>query len=109
QAQGDQDRPAIAQVNDLLRVVLGLRVRRLRRRRQGQQPCQEGTESHDARHASTSLIGLAPGSTKRMGRPTLELFCLVMSRPSAVPTVARKSGVLTAFSATVMPSGAVLP
>src|SRR4051812_40590181 len=54
-------------------------------------------------------MGFAPGSTKRMGRPTLELFCLLMSSPRAVPTVARKSGVLTGFSATSRPSALVLP
>src|SRR5206468_2873577 len=62
-----------------------------------------------AGHASTSWIGRAPGSTKRIGRPTLDGLALVTSSPSARPTVARKSGTLTGRSETSMPSAEVLP
>ena len=36
-------------------------------------------------HASTSSIGRAAASTIRIGRPILEIFCMVGSMPSAWP------------------------
>jgi hypothetical protein len=58
-------------------------------------------------HASTSSIGRAAASTIRIGRPILEIFCTVGSMPSALATVAKKSGTATGLSFIIMPSGLV--
>ena len=104
--QAEQHRPGLAQVDEGLHVARlrarcgpaaepprpGARPAPGRRRRpqrgQGQQP---GGRDDEAVHAGTSLIGLAVLSTMRMGRPTLDWFCLVGSMPRARQTVARKS------------------
>src|SRR5581483_6891358 len=60
-------------------------------------------------HDTISRIGLAVLSTMRIGRPTLDWFCLSMSRPSARQMVPRKSCTETGRSSTVVPSALVLP
>src|SRR5262249_58918255 len=114
-------------------VVPLLHLALLRRRRGGTQGKQESTEdsgqqpvhpepgsppwqapgvelfSTGPRHDTTSLITLATGSTRRMGRPTLDGFCLRESTPRAWHSVASRSWTLTGRSLTSMPSSEVLP
>src|SRR5262249_22449215 len=106
--QPNQQRPAVRQEDEVLHVAGRLW---LLRRRGGDRDEQEyGRIQIDVLfHASTSLIGFEPGSVMRMGRPTLDGFCLVGSMPSAVATVARKSPTETLCSSTVVPSALVLP
>ncbi len=117
--QAQKHRPVAGQEDEIHAIVVRLRGgcrRRFRRgslgrygedggqARQGQQAAvPEGL------HDSTSRIGLEPASAMRMGRPTLDIFCLVESTPTAVATVAKKFGTVTGLSLTVMPSGLVLP
>src|SRR4029079_15093564 len=70
---------------------------------------EDGEWAQARDHDSTSLIGAAFGSTRRIGRPTLDSFCLAGSRPTALQTVASRSGTPTGCSFTSMPSGLVLP
>src|SRR5262249_39283454 len=58
---------------------------------------------------STSLIAAAVGSTSRIGRPTFDGFCFSGLSPSAVQTVASRSGTLTGRSFTSIPSALVAP
>src|SRR5262249_3680796 len=109
-----QHRPTLAEEDEVLPIV-----RRLRRIG----PLKGEAADHDDEattncqlptancmpQAGPSLTGLAVGSTMRMGRPTLETFCLVASTPSALATVPRKSSTLTGRSVTSMPLGEVLP
>jgi hypothetical protein len=74
--------------------------------------CDSSSNPVDSTHlpyASTSAIGRAPTSAIRIGRPILEIFCVVGSTPSALATVAKKSGTVTGPSLIAMPSGLVLP
>ena len=89
EVQPEQDRALLAEVDDILdagrRPGLGP-LRRLvsRKRPPNQQPgSKHSPDEGEAAHASTSLIGWAVLSAMRMGRPTLELFCLVGSMPRA--------------------------
>src|SRR5262249_2642107 len=68
-----------------------------------------GKDGRCALHPRSPLIGLALGSTSRMGRPLATVFCLVGSRPRPLMTVARRSGTCTGRSLTSSPSAPVLP
>ena len=78
-------------------------------RGEGRKNRQPSRGSRRGLHARASLIGFAFGSMMRIGRPTLETFCLVGSMPRPPQIVARKSPTPTGRSATDIPSGAVLP
>src|SRR5262249_44317006 len=99
-ADADHHRGRVGEVDDRLAVVLFL-VRLLRREgahRQAGAGQRQG-DRKQALHDSTSSKALASG-WKRMGRPTFDWLLLVTSMPSALPSVARKSGVETASDVT---------
>src|SRR5262249_27809033 len=60
-------------------------------------------------HARASLIGVADGSARRIGRSTFDWFCFFGSSPSARHPVAIRSGTLTGRSSTAEPSLLVRP
>ncbi len=69
-------------------------------------------EEHECRcadHPRSSLMGLAFGSTSRIGRPLSTVFCLAGSIPRPLMTVASRSGTSTGRSLTCSPSAPVSP
>src|SRR5262249_21541046 len=109
--QPDQQRPAVGQEDEVLHIAGGLRLLRSGRgaRDQHEREQTEWQTANGLLHASTSWIGLAPGSVMRIGRPTLDRFCLVGSMPRAVLIVASRSATATGRSSMVVPSALVLP
>src|SRR5207244_352872 len=111
----NQQRPPLGEQHEVLGVIR--RRLRLRARRtcpsvvakSSEREAASGDHRQQNLHDSTSLIGLASASTRRMGRPTFDWFCFVMSRPSALQTVPSRSDTETGRSLTSMPSGLVLP
>src|SRR5262249_12030577 len=93
----DQHRPRFTTEDEDLAVVPWLF--HVRRQQGSQRQCRQATngqrtaETEPARerlHARISWMGRALGSTMRMGRPTLDMFCFLMSMPRARPMVPRK-------------------
>src|SRR5262249_4179831 len=80
------------------RLPLGLRETAAGQSQRRQQRDQAGTA-----HATSSWMAREPWSVRRIGRPTLDIFGVVGSRPSARQTVARRSGPLPARPALVSP------
>src|SRR5262249_44324432 len=99
--QPDQHRPGLAEEDEVLHVVRfrfcsetnhrGTETQRSKAENETQNLlfvvsvslCLCGSFLDTGTHASTSVIGLAVGSTMRMGRPTLDSFCFLMSMPRA--------------------------
>src|SRR5262249_18264680 len=76
--------------------------------RSGRQQGQPGQAAKPV-HPRISAMGLAEGSTTRIGRATFDKFCFIGSIPNCVQTVASRSGTETGRSCTVVPSGLVRP
>src|SRR5262249_55513642 len=85
----------------------GTKDRGPRTRDKGQRTEDKGQRTKG--HPTTSLSGLEPASAMRMGRPTLDWFCLSGSIPNPLHTVAIRSAWVTGRSVTSLPSGLVLP
>ena len=105
--QAEKDGPVLRKEDQVPRGIIPARGRRRVLRRLGGQG--EDHECQCAHHPRTSLIGLALGSTSRIGRPLSTVFCLVGSIPRPLMTVASRSGTRTGRSLTCSPSAPVSP
>src|SRR5262249_30316971 len=95
---------------DALAHARGGRGRRVGRPDHREQPKREGRNNRQPRgHASTSVTGLADLSTIGIGRFTFDRFFFSGSMPSALHSVARRSGTLVGRSSTFIPSLLVAP